>query len=293
VLIVVEGGYSVFVPPLGRISELPALIGLALVLAALVVIAVAALCGTRIRTISSRQRSARVVHDMVTSLGDLLPWILGLGIPLSVVLMMLSEQVESTQLRVRLLDLLAIGVAMAVAFLVCFRGVRSALGTMADVAGFWPVVWHPLAGISYRDDVVAGIGSMLDRDGSATVALVGHSQGSVLCAWLAYCRGPAARPVVHLVTCGSPLRSLYATFFPAHFGDAFFETVRRNVVSWSNFWRHTDPIATALPGLDPRCDVELADTADGPLHGHGDYWIEPRLTTHIAHQLRGPAPPQR
>lgn len=184
---------------------------------------------------------------------------------------------------------------MVVVLVVCLRSVRSALGTMADVAGFWPVVWHPLAGISYRGDVVAGIRSTLDREASAAVALVGHSQGSVLCAWLAYCRGPAARPMVHLVTCGSPLRSLYATFFPAHFGDAFFETVRRNVGSWSNFWRHTDPIATELPGLDPRGNVELADATDGPLHGHGDYWIEPRLTRHITDQLRvgGPAAPQR
>ncbi|HEY0618042.1 MAG TPA: hypothetical protein VGD15_10650, partial [Kribbella sp.] len=285
VLIPVPGGYSAYVPPIGRISELTSTVGFALVVATLLVIAVAAARRTRTPQARSRERSARIVHDIITSLGDLLPWSLGLGIPLSTGLTMLTTPLQSAQATVVFLDMLAYGVAIVVVLLVCFRTIRSALGTMADVAGFWPVVWHPLAGSSYRDDVVAGIRSTLDREAPAVVALVGHSQGSVLCGWLAYHRAPATQPSIYLVTCGSPLQSLYATFFPAYFGAPFFDAMRRNVANWRNFWRRTDPIASELPGLDPECNVELADAATGPLHGHGDYWTEQQLTTHVAKQL--------
>jgi hypothetical protein len=225
------------------------------------------------------------MHDTVAALGELLPWILGLGVLLAVGFMLLSERGQSASLAVHAMDLLAIGMAVLFVVLFCFRSVRSASGTMADVAGFWPPVWHPLAGISYRSDVVGGIRSTLDRSSPATVALVGHSQGAVLSAWLVHSSGPAD-PRTHLMTCGSPLQSLYATFFPTYFDDAFFRGVRDNVTSWFNFWRPTDPIATALPSLEPGRNVELADTSSGQLHCHGEYWTEPRLTMHIASLFR-------
>lgn len=60
-------------------------------------------------------------------------------------------------------------------------------------------------------------------------------------------RAPRKRARLHLVTCGSPLSSLYGTFFPATFDGAFFARAVGGVASWRNYWRETDPIATCLP----------------------------------------------
>ena len=99
----------------------------------------------------------------------------------------------------------------------CYIGpLDEVLGKLADVVGFWPAEHHVFAGISYRRRVVEELDTWmqtLTRDGSVLVA---HSQGSVIAAWaLAQDRIPQRK--VHLVTCGSPLDTLYATFFPAAF----------------------------------------------------------------------------
>ena len=48
------------------------------------------------------------------------------------------------------------------------------------------------------------------------------------------------------VTSGSPIRSLYATFFPRFFNDKTIAETLGKVASWTNVWRLTDPIATEL-----------------------------------------------
>ncbi|MBG6184307.1 hypothetical protein IWX65_002281 [Arthrobacter sp. CAN_A214] len=100
--------------------------------------------------------------------------------------------------------------------------VQEILGKVADIAGFWPVRDHPLAGASYRNRVVAGLGSQLESAGAIRVALVAHSQGSVLAAWLLAGSEKARFGGIgtgerHLITTGSPLASLYAVFFPGYF----------------------------------------------------------------------------
>jgi hypothetical protein len=159
--------------------------------------------------------------------------------------------------------------------------IRNAFGLVADVMGFWPVRLHPLAGASYRERIGDGVAAAVTEWQARTtegVALVGHSQGSVICAWLA-AHGRLVRPL-HLVTCGSPLVSLYGTFFPAGFDRGFFETARNNVDSWTNFWRVTDPIATALPHppIDNDC---LVDNGSPEPNGHSNYWTEPRIAAHV------------
>ena len=145
---------------------------------------------------------------------------------------------------------------------------------VADVVGFWPIRNHPLAGISYRRRVVAGILMEMSRYPHRTIVLVGHSQGSVICKWLIRKRNlPVSKEHLHLITCGSPLVSLYQTFFPAYFTDDDFAEVPRKVASWHNFWRATDPIATSVPHA---CNIEIPDPGpDGVLAKHGNYWISP------------------
>ena len=123
-------------------------------------------------------------------------------------------------------------------------GLRQIFGSLADIAGFWAPDLHPLAGASYRRAVLRGIRIGIrdvreDHPGKP-IALVGHSQGSVICAW--FVRGghwnengaesrsdeeglamglhqvPREQSDrIALFTCGSPLVSLYRTFFPRLF----------------------------------------------------------------------------
>jgi hypothetical protein len=161
---------------------------------------------------------------------------------------------------------------------------RRALSRVADVLGFWPIREHPLGGASYRDDVVSVIRARVSEvDGR--VALVGHSQGSVLVAWaVGSPDAPDRRRGLLLVTCGSPLRSLYGTFFPRHFDEGFVHRVKHCAsAGWVNFWRATDPIATPLNGGIG--NVELGDPSGGHLRGHGDYWIEATQVARTSHFL--------
>ena len=156
---------------------------------------------------------------------------------------------------------------------------REVLAKTGDVAGFWPITIHPLGARTYRHDAVEGIQQALALTEQSPVVLVGHSQGSVLAAWTV-ANGPgvagASLSPLFLVTCGSPLRSLYAAFFPRAFDDDFFAHVTNSSRAWVNFWRDTDPIATPIqrPGM---CDTDLSRPAGrhgGSVQGHSDYWVE-------------------
>jgi hypothetical protein len=161
------------------------------------------------------------------------------------------------------------------------------LSSVADVLAFWPVRAHPLAGLSYRQPVVEDLRARIreQRADAPTdvVVLVGHSQGSVLAAWtVAGPREgemePPASKTVHLVTCGSPLRSLYGTLFTSTFSEAFFNTVQDDAAGWVNVWRDTDPIATDID-IEGATDEKVPDT--DRVRGHSDYWVEPRQIGHI------------
>jgi hypothetical protein len=206
------------------------------------------------------------------------------------------------------------GVLVVVFFLVGrLPAVRAPLDRVADVLGFWPIWLHPFGGHSYRDEVVACLRQQVGKElPHGHVALVGHSQGSVVSAWLA-CRwgpDPLARERLHLVTCGSPLAALYATFFPAHFDEQFFITARSHVASWDNVWRPTDPIATRVPvpaeeggpedwppPAEPRDDrapggdrgyvhnIDVPETGSFEVWGHSNYWTEDRQMTCVRDRL--------
>ncbi|WP_046777012.1 hypothetical protein [Streptomyces yangpuensis] len=200
-------------------------------------------------------------------------------------------------------------IVAAVLVFIALRGeiwsVPMAFGTVADVAGFWPVRYHPLAGSSYREEVVGGLRDVLARHRERTVVLFAHSQGSVLGAWLlanelvpenlqddalAVMEGPSLLPPkksLYLLTCGSPLNSLYRGFFPSYFHDRFFLRVSKRTAGWFNAWRETDPIATKMPdAVSGRVHEErIEDSDDDRLRGHSDYWIEEAPTEWIQGQL--------
>ena len=157
---------------------------------------------------------------------------------------------------------------------------------VADIAGFWPREWHPLAGASYRHRVMKALTSTcaLVPD-ERQLILVGHSQGSVIAYWYA-ARVDRSPKRLDLVTCGSPLQTLYAMAFPRWFAPARRAEVAARVRSWSNVWRATDPIASELapaapdagsPGIRNRQIADPADNRKKPkvgVRGHGDYWTD-------------------
>lgn len=172
---------------------------------------------------------------------------------------------------------------------------RNVLASTADVVGFWPITLQPLGARTYRVDAVQGITEALEvRPGQRRV-LVGHSQGSVLAAWAVANHAAAfekgTRPA--LVTCGTPLGSLYFKFFPQTFDKALFHRIVTQSDGWANFWRCTDPIATPLigPDEDPaaakRRNTEIRDPfeAGERVYGHSDYWVMDKQLSWIASYL--------
>lgn len=126
-----------------------------------------------------------------------------------------------------------------------WKAMRGPIDIIADVTGFFPIQWHPLAGLSYRSRVMSELEGVMALT-SGPVIYSGHSQGSVIGLW--FLRHRAQHPDrVHLVTSGSPIRSLYATFFPRFVNQDVIEETLLRVASWTNvFWRATDPIATRI-----------------------------------------------
>lgn len=192
--------------------------------------------------------------------------------------------------------------------------IRDLLSRLGDIAGFWSPDIHPLAGTSYRPAVLTGIDIAVHKAANRDnpIVLVGHSQGSVVSAWYVAMVGwtdwqelsdaefagrlslPADSDLARsapddafrpsLITCGCPLSSLYATFFPHYFPDSFFERVRLNAAEqrWLNFWRQTDPIATPLPQAK---NINVTETVNEPTLGHSKYFTNPRLETTVRRWL--------
>ncbi|GAB3554825.1 hypothetical protein GCM10027404_29840 [Arthrobacter tumbae] len=234
---------------------------------------------------SGKAARGRWWHSVSTHAPRLLPRILPLALVLSLAAMAAAITLGEGRLGGPWLALaiLLLQIAGAIVVLVVLlgqlRALREVLGKIADVAGFWPVRDHPLAGSSYRDAAVDGISGLVGRNAAAEVVLVAHSQGSVLCAWLV-AHAPVGNLRPHLVTAGSPLGSVYATFFPATFTPHLLGRVAAGTRTWTNYWRGTDPVGSPVPHATNR---ELPDPRDdGIVRGHSDYWTEPEIVTHVA-----------
>jgi hypothetical protein len=185
------------------------------------------------------------------------------------------------EVAVRLVHVMTVVAVLAVFLRHRLPSLSKVMGGFADVVGFWPVEHHPLGGVSYRRSTLAGVSHAVGD--AEHVVLVGHSQGSVVCAWWLATREEPP-PKVSLVTCGSPLASLYQTFFPSHFTTTFFDTVISRSPDWKNFWRATDPIATEVPRAD---NTELDDPRPDSttVLGHSDYWTDPVQQTWVSGRI--------
>ncbi len=172
---------------------------------------------------------------------------------------------------------------------------RRTIGALWDVGSFWPRAAHPMAPASYGEravpELVDRITTLATSTPGAHVIVSAHSQGSILAAAAVLQLPDEAADRVSLVTHGSPLRHLYARFFPAYLGPDSLWTIRHHTGGrWRNLYRDTDPVGSWV--LDPhatgeqRVDHQLVDphTLDQPIRGHEEYWNDPayeRVVTRV------------
>lgn len=140
------------------------------------------------------------------------------------------------------------------------RALRRLVGVVWDVVTFWPRWFHPWTPPSYGERAV---GQLSDRlwtlTGRGGVVLSGHSQGSVLAVSTLLLAEGRVTERTALLTHGSPLTRLYATYFPEYFSTSLHARLAAELGGWINLWRRTDfiggPLATAgvadRPVLDP------------------------------------------
>lgn len=177
------------------------------------------------------------------------------------------------------------------------RRVRRMVAVLWDVVTFWPRANHPLTPPSYGERAVPDLMGYITRtaevkEAEVRVTVAAHSQGTIIAAAAFLLADLAGRQShVALMTFGSPLRRLYTQNFPAYFGCAALEQLRRNLSGrWINLWACTDPIgswvfddpklAAAHVGVDLRVlDVKrLGEWPDGghsPICGHSGFWLRP------------------
>jgi hypothetical protein len=89
---------------------------------------------------------------------------------------------------------------------------------------------------------------------------------------------------IALFTCGSPLSTLYRTFFPRYFDDAFFAktwSMTYRSSWWRNYWRKTDPIGSRVPTKRAVDNIDVTERVDEETLGHGEYWRNQRLRNAI------------
>jgi hypothetical protein len=190
---------------------------------------------------------------------------------------------------------------------------RRTIGILWDVGTFWPRAAHPFAPPCYAEravpDLTWRIATWTQHTGGRLV-LSGHSQGSVLAAAAAWQLPAAVRGRIALLTYGSPLERLYGRWFPAHFGPPALAALHRDVASWGNLWRATDPIGGPVrlpsgttPGVDHgplRDPLAYGRTPEHPLPapilGHSDYQADPafaRVRARLLNRLRPDLPAPR
>ena len=182
--------------------------------------------------------------------------------------------------------------------------IRRTVGIVWDVATFWPRANHPLTPPCYAERAVPELTDRvlaLTTAAGDVVVLSGHSQGSVLAAATVLQLPDPSRTA--LLTYGSPLRRLYARFFPAYLGpDALRDIAERTAPCWRNLWAPSDPIGSFVLERGGPVDVRLLDPVSlrpdpsgalPPLVGHSGFLRRPEYLAAVdtlAHCRGGPGP---
>ena len=125
-------------------------------------------------------------------------------------------------------------------------------------------------------------GSVVDDIVDAKVGqlvVVAHSQGTVIA--VDALRGRSNGTKVDLLTMGSPLRSLYARFFPLGFGELVQE-VGPNVKRWVNLFRADDYVGRDLCLKDPYRERQIGG------QGHEHYWTDASVLEELEGFIRRP-----
>jgi hypothetical protein len=193
------------------------------------------------------------------------------------------------------------------------------IGSVWDVLTFWPRRYHPFAVRPYTECAVDQLRELLftaiDPDWPEDLTVLAHSQGSMLVvAALAPGVPPDGTPpgrsrVRHLVTVGSPLRSLYMKAFPSYVPEELIDDVTAALErggQWTNTFRFTDHVGRTvftderawvpdtIPPLEEAqdrwwlvecpahpgcCDCVIADpdAKQARVLGHNDYWEDRRV----------------
>jgi hypothetical protein len=160
------------------------------------------------------------------------------------------------------------------------------------VITFWPRPFHPFAVRPYAERAVPELREfVLHGPRPSPLVITAHSQGSIVAL-------AAVQPVLEdlppgtaLVTFGSPLRDLYARFFPRSFDRPSIDAVGHRLgARWRNLFRYTDHVGRAVFADDGEVlrrfgdalPAELIGLADRPivdpsptdrmLEGHNRYW---------------------
>lgn len=175
--------------------------------------------------------------------------------------------------------------------------IRRTVGILWDVGSFWPRELHPLAPPSYCErivpDLVERVGVLTSRPDDRVV-LATHSQGTVIGAAVLLQLDRDTKPAqLAFLSTGSPLRRLYARYFPAYFGHRVFTQLGGLLATrgpdtpadvpgapgepaaapdrwcWQNLYRLTDPIGGHVLSTDRRREPAQAPRqAPEPDHGH-------------------------
>ncbi|GIH26440.1 hypothetical protein Aph01nite_47500 [Acrocarpospora phusangensis] len=155
-------------------------------------------------------------------------------------------------------------------------GLRRTVGVLWDVSTFWPRATHPFAPPCYSERVVPELLTRVNHlTGTGhTVVISGHSQGSVIAAAVVLQLDPADRAATRLLTHGSPLRRLYARFFPTYFDLTTLHEVRA-ATTWQNLYRNSDPIGgPVVTDIDLAVWDPVSPPLDSPIRGHIDYYVD-------------------
>jgi hypothetical protein len=241
-------------------------------------------------------RRAQRVHDYVRSLTTQLVATALIATLLWVVwcafmLWLLANPTGDKQSVVRLfVDLLTLAAAAGFFAVWLLPGARTRIASVGDIIGYWPVAWSPLAGTSYRSHVTEKLTKWIAADTYRPLVVVGHSQGSVISLDVIRLMSTTHNlSKLTLVTCGSPLYTLYTRFFPRHYTLETLASIQQAGVTWHNFWRDTDPIASPMPdgcgAIDHRILDEVVEIRKtlrwwrhAKLHKHGGYWTNDEQT---------------